>query len=91
MDRGWYFRLMIVLGVCGLGAYLIYPSYVYFYQADEKTRDDQEVFCASMPSWASCKKVNLGLDLQGGVPLGDGSDGGQGFGAPRGPFGGSTA
>ncbi len=69
MDRGWWFRLVLVLGALGLSAYLLYPSYVFYTQATPEQREKNDLFCKSLPSWAPCKKVNLGLDLQGGLHL----------------------
>jgi preprotein translocase subunit SecD len=69
MDRGWWFRLVIVLGAIGLSAYLLYPSYVYYTQATPEQRENNELFCKSLPAWATCKKLTLGLDLQGGLHL----------------------
>ncbi|MEM6531449.1 MAG: protein translocase subunit SecD [Myxococcota bacterium] len=85
MDRGWYLRLLLTIGMVGLAAYLIYPSY-HFY-ADFSPRQDaeeeqaraegkeldrskeNEKFCGELPTGVPCSKFNLGLDLQGGVHL----------------------
>src|SRR5438093_3294715 len=69
MSQGWYLRLFIVLAVCGFGAYLLYPSYFYYSRATDEQRENNAKFCEALPSWLSCKKFNLGLDLQGGVHL----------------------
>ncbi len=73
MDRGWYVRFLIVIALCAGAAYLLYPSYQYFYGATAEERasfeEDHKAFCLSLPTWISCKKFNLGLDLQGGVHL----------------------
>src|SRR5690349_814924 len=69
MGRSWYMRLVVLLGVCGLAVYLCYPTYYYFTQATEEERDSHDKFCAALPSWMTCTKLNLGLDLQGGVHL----------------------
>ena len=69
MTRGWYLRFLLVVGLASLAAYTLYPSYFYFYKATEAQRDDNSKFCQAMPSWMHCKKLNLGLDLQGGVHL----------------------
>ena len=69
MDRGWYVRLTMLLGLCTLAVYLLYPSYFYFFKASEEERDSNVKFCKALPGWAHCSKLNLGLDLQGGVHL----------------------
>lgn len=69
MDRGWYLKLVMVLGVLGLAAYLIFPSYYYYAEATEEQKESHDEFCKALPLWSSCTKFNLGLDLQGGVHL----------------------
>jgi preprotein translocase subunit SecD len=69
MTRGWYLKTLLVVGLCALAAYLLYPSYYFYYKATEQQRNEPEKFCSVMPSWMHCKKFNLGLDLQGGVHL----------------------
>ncbi|MBT6180068.1 MAG: protein translocase subunit SecD [Deltaproteobacteria bacterium] len=69
MDNGWYSRLFLVLGFVGLAGYFLYPSYYYFYEATDEQRDSHEQFCEAMPSWMTCSKFSLGLDLQGGIHL----------------------
>lgn len=68
MDRSWYVRLGLVLAIVLGAVYLLVPTFVYF-SLPAETRNDQEVFEAALPSWAPKKRVNLGLDLQGGVHL----------------------
>src|SRR4051794_12599547 len=69
MNREWYYRLFLVLGLCAMAAYLLYPSYYYFFKATDEQKDDNAKFCSAIPAWMSCKKFNLGLDLQGGIHL----------------------
>lgn len=69
MNRAWYFRLIVVAGCCGLAAYLLYPSYFFYYRATEEQKATHESFCEALPGWVPCKRFNLGLDLQGGVHL----------------------
>lgn len=68
MERSWYVRLGLVLAVVLGAAYLLIPTFVYFSLPPE-TRNDRETFEAAVPSWAPKKRINLGLDLQGGVHL----------------------
>ena len=69
MERGWYTRVLFVLGAVGLAAYFLYPSYYYFNGATQAEKDSHELFCEAMPSGMTCNKFNLGLDLQGGIHL----------------------
>lgn len=69
MNKAWWAKFALVLALVGIAGYMLYPSYNYFFKASEEQKASPKDFCASMPSWASCKKVNLGLDLQGGVHL----------------------
>lgn len=69
MERGWSFRLTMLLGLCALAVYLLYPSYVFYFRATPEQRESNQKFCQSLPGWATCAKLNLGLDLQGGVHL----------------------
>jgi preprotein translocase subunit SecD len=68
MDREWYWRGALV-GLVTLGAiYLLVPSWFYFQLAPE-VRNDQGELAKVLPAWAPSKKLNLGLDLQGGIHL----------------------
>ena len=69
MENGWYSRLALVTGFVALAGYFLYPSYYYFYEATPAERDNHESFCEAMPSWMTCSKFSLGLDLQGGIHL----------------------
>lgn len=69
MERSWFFRLAVLLGLCMLAVYLLYPSYYFYFRATEEERDSNQKFCHALPTWAHCSKLNLGLDLQGGVHL----------------------
>ena len=69
MDRSWITRFLVVTTVIMLAAYALYPSYYYFYEANQEQKDSHEKFCAALPSFFSCNKFSLGLDLQGGVHL----------------------
>jgi preprotein translocase subunit SecD len=69
MNSGWFSRFLVVVSLTGLAAYSLYPTYYFFAQATEQQRDDNDKLCAALPTWMHCKKLNLGLDLQGGVHL----------------------
>jgi preprotein translocase subunit SecD len=69
MDRGWYVRLSILVLLCSVAVYVLYPSYYFYVKATPEQRDSHEKFCAALPKYMACSKLNLGLDLQGGVHL----------------------
>lgn len=68
MERRWYVRLGIVGAVLVASLYLLVPTIVYFSLPPDQ-RNDKEAFDAALPAWAPKKRMNLGLDLQGGVHL----------------------
>lgn len=69
MNRAWYLRFSILVALVGLAIYALYPSYYFFFKATPEQQESREKFCAAMPSWMTCNKLTLGLDLQGGVHL----------------------
>lgn len=68
MERRWYVRLGMVGAVLLASIYFLVPTIVYF-SLPHDVRNDKEAFEAALPSWAAKKRMNLGLDLQGGVHL----------------------
>jgi len=68
MERSWYVRLGLVLAVVLGALYLLIPTFVYF-SLPQDVRNDPGALEAALPSWAPKKRINLGLDLQGGVHL----------------------
>ena len=74
MERSWYWRVAIIVGVLLFSTYQLIPSWHYFkLPPDERSG---EVFEKSVPRWApdASKHLNLGLDLQGGIHLSMGVD-----------------
>ena len=74
MERSWYWRVALVVGVTLFAIYQLVPSWYYFrLPADERTSQAYE---ESVPGWApdSSRHLNLGLDLQGGIHLSMGVD-----------------
>src|SRR5512138_1929730 len=74
MERSWYWRVALVVGVALFSIYQLVPSWFYF-----KLPPDQrngEAYDQSVPKWAGDPKrhLNLGLDLQGGIHLAMGVD-----------------
>jgi preprotein translocase subunit SecD len=74
MERNWYLRVALVLGVLVFSVYQLVPSWYYFrLPPDQRSSERYE---ESVPGWApsSKKHLNLGLDLQGGIHLAMGVD-----------------
>ncbi|HET8540938.1 MAG TPA: protein translocase subunit SecD [Anaeromyxobacter sp.] len=74
MERSWYWRLALVVGVALFSVYQLVPSWFYFkLPPDQRNSDAYE---QSVPRWApdAEKHLNLGLDLQGGIHLALGVD-----------------
>jgi preprotein translocase subunit SecD len=74
MERSWYWRLALTVGVTLFSIYQLVPSWYYFkLPPDQRTGEAYE---KSVPGWApdSEKHLNLGLDLQGGIHLSMGVD-----------------
>jgi preprotein translocase subunit SecD len=71
MDRGWYWRLGLVIGVTLLTVWLLIPSYYSLFVLDRSDRNNLALLEQRMPKWAPPAKyrINLGLDLQGGIHM----------------------
>src|SRR5512137_176559 len=74
MERAWYWRLFVVLGITALSVYQLVPSWFYFRLSPDRRNGPE--YEQSVPRWApdSRKHLNLGLDLQGGIHLAMGVD-----------------
>lgn len=68
MDREWYWRGGLIALLTLVAVYLLVPSWYYF-RLPAETRNDKGALEEVLPSWAPEKKLNLGLDLQGGIHL----------------------
>lgn len=68
MERSWYWRLGAVLILVILGAYYTAPSVLYFL-ADSEVRRSREAIAELIPDFLPKSRLNLGIDLQGGVHL----------------------
>jgi preprotein translocase subunit SecD len=74
MERSWYTRVVIIVGVALLSLWQLVPSWFYFRLPPEQRLS--EAYDQSVPRWAPAAKhhLNLGLDLQGGIHLAMGVD-----------------
>ncbi|MGC4115680.1 MAG: hypothetical protein QM765_13965 [Myxococcales bacterium] len=70
MDRGFYWRVGFITATALLALWLLVPSFYYF-QLPADERNNLEKLESVLPSWApgAKTKLNLGLDLQGGIHL----------------------
>jgi preprotein translocase subunit SecD len=71
MDRTWYTRLTLILGVTFLTLWLLVPSYYSFFVLDRADRNNLNKLQAILPAWSPPAKyrLSLGLDLQGGIHM----------------------
>jgi preprotein translocase subunit SecD len=68
MESGWYWRLVLVLGLVALSAYYALPSIIYFEMPPDQRRS-REAIKETIPTWLPSHRLNLGIDLQGGLHL----------------------
>jgi preprotein translocase subunit SecD len=74
MERSWYWRVALVVGVTLFSLYQLVPSWYYFRLPPDQRAG--ETYEKSVPGWApdASNRLNLGLDLQGGIHLSMGVD-----------------
>ena|SRR5436853_3842910 len=68
MERSWYWRFVLVAGLLITAAYYVAPSMLYF-NAPPEVRRSKEELKKLIPSWLPARRMNLGIDLQGGLHL----------------------
>ena len=70
MDRAWWTKLVMILGITAVAVWYLIPTYYYF-KLPAAVRNDPAELQKLLPSWAPTAKhkLNLGLDLQGGIHL----------------------
>lgn len=68
MERSWYWRLAVIIGLIVGGLYLSLPSFIYL-AAPSDVRRDKTALAERIPEWAAKNRLNLGIDLQGGLHL----------------------
>src|SRR5216683_1834413 len=68
MERNWYWRFVLVVGLLVLAAYYVAPSMLYF-NAPPEVRRSKDELKKLVPSWLPQRRMNLGIDLQGGLHL----------------------
>ena len=70
MDRSWGWKVAMVVGVTLASLWLLVPTY-YSFKMPREQRNDLNALQAALPAWAPDAKyrLNLGLDLQGGIHM----------------------
>ena len=69
MDRGWWSRVFLVLGVALGSVWFLMPTYYSLFVVERHERNNVAVLEKVLPAWAppARYKLSLGLDLQGGI------------------------
>jgi preprotein translocase subunit SecD len=75
MEQSWYGRVGLIVAVTLLSIYQLVPSWYYF-KLPPNERNNPKIFNPTVPRWAPAagSRLNLGLDLQGGILLDMGVD-----------------
>lgn len=68
MERSWYWRLVLVVGLMALAVYYAIPSGIYFF-SDAEVRRSRTQLAELIPDWLPKHRFTLGIDLQGGLHL----------------------
>src|SRR5215475_352092 len=71
MGRGNWGRWAIILAVTLGSIWYLIPTYYSFFVLPKSQRNDEKLLQARLPRWAPPAKnrLNLGLDLQGGIHM----------------------
>jgi len=71
MDRGWWWKFGMIVAVTLGTVWLLIPTYVSLVQMKPSERNNIALVQERLPAWAPPAKyrLNLGLDLQGGIHM----------------------
>ncbi len=71
MDRGWWWKFGMIVAVTLGTVWLLIPTYVSLVRMDPSERNNIAKVQERLPAWAPAAKyrLNLGLDLQGGIHM----------------------
>jgi len=71
MDRGWWSKFVLILVVTVGAIWFLIPSYYSFFRLPREERNNLKLLQEKLPKWAPAAKyrLNLGLDLQGGIHM----------------------
>ncbi len=71
MDRAWWSRVVLILAIALGVVYLLVPSYYDFFVLPKADRNNIKALEDRLPKWMPRSmakyRLNLGLDLQGGI------------------------
>lgn len=68
MERSWYWRLALVIGLIVGGLYVAAPSFIYLTSSPD-VRRSKKLLAEKMPEGLPSSRMNLGIDLQGGLHM----------------------
>ena len=71
MDRSWWRNFLIILLVTAGSVWYLVPTYYSFFVLPRAQRNDLKLLAEKLPAWARFPnhRLNLGLDLQGGIHM----------------------
>jgi len=71
MDRGWWWKFGMIVAVTLGTVWLLIPTYVSLVKMEPQERNNLALLQQRLPAWAPSAKyrLNLGLDLQGGIHM----------------------
>jgi preprotein translocase subunit SecD len=71
MGRDWWWKVFLIAVVTAGSVWLMVPSYYSFFVLPREQRNDIQALEARLPKWAppARYRLNLGLDLQGGIHM----------------------
>ena len=71
MERGWWWRFGLVGAVTLWCLWFLVPTYYSFFVLPKAERNNLQLLEQKLPKWAPSAKhrLNLGLDLQGGIHM----------------------
>ncbi|MGO8969426.1 MAG: protein translocase subunit SecD [Myxococcaceae bacterium] len=71
MDRSWWRNVILILVVTAGSVWYLVPTYYYFFVLPRAQRNDIKLLSERLPTWARFPdhRLNLGLDLQGGIHM----------------------
>src|SRR5271169_3520183 len=71
MDRSWWRNVIIILLVTLGSVWYLIPTYYSFFVLPKSQRNDIKLLSEKLPRWANYPnhRLNLGLDLQGGIHM----------------------
>src|SRR5712692_12047503 len=71
MDRAWWWKAGLIVVVTVGAIWFLIPSYYSFFRVTREERNNLKLLKEKLPRWAPAAKyrLNLGLDLQGGIHM----------------------